>query len=89
MDVLLALSIALISGLLLSRLAKLLQLPAVTAYLITGILIGPYCLGAFGVKGLGFISHANVKSFSIICDGVHVPSENTEWVWRSQYFFMD
>ena len=28
-------------------------------------------------------------AFSIICDGVHVPSEKTEWVWRSQYFFMD
>ena len=68
MEILLSLSIALISGLLLSRLAKILQLPAVTAYLIAGILIGPYCLGAFGVKGLGFISHDNVKSFSIVCD---------------------
>ena len=68
MEILLSLSIALISGLLLSRLAKILQLPAVTAYLIAGILIGPYCLGLFGVKGLGFISHDNVKSFSIVCD---------------------
>ena len=51
MQALLSLSIALLAGLMLSRVAKLLQLPAVTAYLITGILIGPYCLGAFGVKG--------------------------------------
>jgi len=68
MHILLSLSIALLAGLMLSRLAKLLQLPAVTAYLITGILIGPYCLGAFGVKGLGFISMADIKSYSLLCD---------------------
>ena len=68
MEILLALSISLIVGLLLSRLAKFLQLPAVTAYLVAGILVGPYCLGAFGVKGLGFISRDNVKSFSLVCD---------------------
>lgn len=68
MQTLLSLSIALFAGLMLSRVAKKLQLPAVTAYLIAGILIGPYCLGAFGVPGIGFISMANVKSFSIVCD---------------------
>ena len=41
MEQLLCLSIAVIGGLLLSRVAKKLQLPAVTAYLIAGILIGP------------------------------------------------
>ena len=68
MQALLSLSVALLTGLMLSRLAKLLQLPAVTAYLITGILIGPYCLGAFGVKGLGFISMADIKTYSILSD---------------------
>ena len=68
MQILLSLSIALLAGLMLSRVAKLLQLPAVTAYLITGIFIGPYCLGAFGVKGLGFISMADIKSYSLLCD---------------------
>ena len=68
MQALLSLSIALLAGLMLSRLAKLLQLPAVTAYLITGILIGPYCLGAFGVKGLGFVSMADIKTYSILSD---------------------
>lgn len=52
----------------LSRLAKLAKLPAVTAYLVAGILIGPYCLGALGIGGLGFTSMANVKAFSIISD---------------------
>ena len=68
MHALLALSVALLTGLMLSRLAKLAKLPAVTAYLIAGILIGPYLLGRFGVKGLGFISHEDVKSYSLICD---------------------
>lgn len=68
MEILLSLSIALLAGLLLSRLAKLVQLPAVTAYLVAGILVGPYVLGAFGVSGLGFTSLENVESFSIVCD---------------------
>lgn len=68
MEILLSLSIALLAGLLLSRLAKIAKLPAVTAYLVAGILIGPFCLGAFGVEGLGFTSLQNVKSFSLLCD---------------------
>ncbi len=68
MQSLLALAIALLAGLFLSRLAKRLGLPAVTAYLVAGVLIGPYLLGAFGIKGLGFISHTDVKYYSIISD---------------------
>ena len=68
METLLSLSIALIVGLLLSRITKKLDLPAVTAYLVAGILVGPYCLGALGVPGVGFISMENVHDFSIVCD---------------------
>ena len=68
MEILLTLSLSLIAGLMLSRLAKLAGLPAVTAYLIAGVLLGPYVIGAFGVEGLGFISSENVHSFSIISD---------------------
>ena len=68
MEILLSLSIALFAGLMLSRLAKLVQLPAVTAYLVTGVLIGPWCLGALGVKGLGFTSSEEIESLSIISD---------------------
>lgn len=68
MQTLLALSIALLAGLLLSRLAKLLNLPAVTAYLVAGILVGPYVLGAFKVPGLGFISMDDLDRYSILCD---------------------
>ena len=62
-NVLLCLAIALLAGLLLSRLAKKLNLPAVTAYLVAGILVGPYALGQLsaliGVNGIGFTSISN------------------------------
>jgi len=68
MYVLLSLAVALFTGLMLSRLAKKVKLPAVTAYLVAGILIGPYCLGAFGVEGLGFISMDNIKAYRLLSD---------------------
>ncbi len=58
MQMLLSLSVALFAGLMLSRLAKLVKLPAVTAYLVAGILVGPYLLGQVWIPGaeihLGF-----------------------------------
>lgn len=68
METLLCLSVALFAGLMLSRVAKMLKLPAVTAYLVAGILVGPYLLGAFGVPGLGFTSMENIKAYDIIPD---------------------
>ncbi len=63
---LICIAVALVGGLLLSRLTKLLHLPAVTAYLIAGLLIGPFCLGALGVPGLGFGSLAQVEGLQVI-----------------------
>ena len=68
MQALLSLSISLLAGLMLSRVAKLLNLPAVTAYLVAGILVGPYVLGQLGVPGLGYVSLEDVETYSIICD---------------------
>ena len=68
MDILLSLSIALFAGLMLSRLAKLVQLPAVTAYLVAGVLLGPFCIGAIGVDGIGFTSMEKIDSLSIISE---------------------
>jgi Kef-type K+ transport system membrane component KefB len=68
MEQLFSLSIAMMAGLLMSRVAKVLKLPAVTAYLVAGILVGPYVLGQFGIRGLGFVSSDNVKEYSIFCD---------------------
>ena len=59
-------SVAMIAGLLMSRLAKKLNLPAVTAYLVAGLILGPFCLGHLGVDGLGFTSLDSVASFNII-----------------------
>ena len=66
MQMLLSLSLALFAGLMLSRLAKIVKLPAVTAYLVAGILVGPFCLGALKVPGLGFHSLHQVEGFSIL-----------------------
>ncbi len=68
MQALLSLSVCLFSGLMLSRLAKKMQLPAVTAYLVAGILVGPYALGSLGISGLGFTSMDDVDTYSVLCD---------------------
>ena len=68
MSTLLSVSIALFAGLIMTRLFKPLKLPSVTAYLIAGVLIGPYCLGALGIGGLGFTTHAEVESLSLISE---------------------
>ena len=65
--ILLSLSLALLAGLLLTRLTSKLGLPAVTGYLVAGILIGPYCLGALNVPGVG-LNAEQIKSFTILAD---------------------
>ena len=50
--ILFTLALALFAGLFMSRVVKPLGLPAVTGYLLAGVLIGPYCLGSLGVTGL-------------------------------------
>lgn len=66
--VLLSVSIALLAGLLMTRAFKPLKLPSVTAYLIAGVLIGPYCLGALGINGLGFPTHESVSALSVVAE---------------------
>ena len=63
---LICLAVAMIGGLMMSRLTKLLHLPAVTAYLVAGLLMGPFVLGAVGVPGLGFNSLHQVEGLRII-----------------------
>ncbi|MBQ2769981.1 MAG: cation:proton antiporter [Clostridia bacterium] len=63
---LVCLAIAMVGGLMLSRLTKLLHLPAVTAYLVAGLLLGPFVLGALQVPGLGFNSLEQVEGMSIV-----------------------
>ena len=68
MEELLPLTLALFAGLMLSRLTKKFNLPAVNAYLVAGILIGPFCLGALGIDKLGFTSLDGVKHYDLLSE---------------------
>ena len=68
MTELLSIAVALMAGLLMTRIMGKLKFPDVTAYLIAGVLVGPYCLGLLGVEGLGFTTHAEVEKLDVICD---------------------
>ena len=63
---LICLAIALVGGLMMSRLTRLLHLPAVTAYLVAGLLLGPFFIGALKISGLGFNSLDQVENFRIV-----------------------
>ena len=63
---LICLASALIGGLMLSRLTKLLNLPAVTAYLVAGLLLGPFALGRLNIPGLGFQTLEQVELMDIV-----------------------
>ena len=63
---LICLAVALVGGLMLSRVTKLFHLPAVTAYLVAGLLLGPFFLGRIGLPGLGFNSLEQVEHMSIM-----------------------
>lgn len=60
-------------GLLMSRICKLLKLPAVTGYLVAGVIIGCFCLGQVTLPGgyhLGFASKdfADVEALGILSE---------------------
>ena len=68
MEVLLSIGVSLLAGLIMSRVVKPLKLPAVTGYLIGGLLIGPFVLGALGVDGIGFTGFDKVAALKPISD---------------------
>ncbi len=68
MNTLLSVSVALLAGLIMTRLFKPFKLPAITAYLIAGVLIGPYCVGALNINGLGFASSEAVSQLGLISE---------------------
>ena len=72
MTALLSLAVAVIAGLMMTRVVKRFSLPAVTAYLVAGVLIGPYCLGRLSIPGIGFSSMEQLdglKMFSEVALG--------------------
>lgn len=68
MNVFLSISVALFAGLMFTRIFKLLgaNFPDVTAFLIAGLLIGPYGLGRAGIEGLGFVSYEAVQDVGVV-----------------------
>ena len=65
-SILICLALALIGGLMLSRLTKLFNLPAVTAYLLAGLALGPFLLGRLNIPGLGFHTLQQVEEMNIL-----------------------
>ena len=63
---LICLAAALVGGLMLTRVTKLMHLPAVTAYLVAGLLLGPFCIGRLSLPGLGFNSLEQVESLQVL-----------------------
>jgi predicted Kef-type K+ transport protein len=68
MTAILNLAVALLAGLLMTRIFSRWHLPDVTAFLVTGVLIGPFVLGRLGIPGLGFASYDQVEALSMISD---------------------
>ena len=68
MRILLATAFALFAGLMMTRVFKYLRLnfPDVTAFLIAGVLVGPFCLGATSVPGLGFDSMEDLSRVTVL-----------------------
>ena len=66
MIALLNVSVALLAGLMMTRLFSKGHLPDVTAFLVAGILIGPFFLGRLGIPGLGFSSYEEVAGLGVI-----------------------
>ncbi len=68
MSSLLAVGIAIIAGLGLTRLFTRMKLPDVTAYLVAGVLIGPWVLGRLGIPGLGLATAEEVDKLEFLSD---------------------
>lgn len=68
LELLLATAVALFAGLMMTRVFKWchLNFPDVTAFLIAGLIVGPYGLGRLGIGGLGFTSYEAVGKLSLI-----------------------
>ena len=70
MNLFLWVAIALFAGLMFTRVFKLMHLnfPDVTAFLIAGLLIGPFGLGRLGITGVGFHSFEELEQVSLLND---------------------
>lgn len=70
MHLLLATALALFAGLMMTRVFKYCKLnfPDVTAFLIAGVLVGPFMVGRLGIHGIGFVSMEDLESVGFLSD---------------------
>lgn len=68
MMMLISIAVALLAGLMMTRLMNRFHLPDVTAYLLAGVILGPCLLGRLGLPGLGFVSFEEVQLLQPISD---------------------
>ena len=68
MRLLLETALALFAGLMMTRAFKYLKLnfPDVTAFLIAGVLVGPFVLGRLGIRGIGFGSFDELERVHVL-----------------------
>ncbi|MBQ8129009.1 MAG: cation:proton antiporter [Clostridia bacterium] len=68
MNLFLSVAIALFAGLMLTRVFKKLGMnfPDVTAFLIAGLIIGPYGMGRIAIPGVGFSSYDEVQTVGLL-----------------------
>ena len=66
MSMLLETALALFAGLMMTRVFKYMKLnfPDVTAFLIAGVLVGPFVLGRLGIHGVGFNTMQDLETVS-------------------------
>ena len=68
MTALLNVAFALLAGLLMTRIFNKWHLPDVTAFLVGGLLIGPFFLGRLGIHGFGFPTYESVADLTVIAN---------------------
>ena len=68
MSVLLNVAFSLMCGLLMTRVLKKWNLPDVTAFLLTGVIIGPFCIGRLGNGDFLFSSYEEVSKYDVVCE---------------------
>ena len=68
MSMLLETALALFAGLMMTRVFKYMKLnfPDVTAFLIAGVLVGPFMLGRLGIHGVGFNTMEDLQAVSAL-----------------------
>lgn len=66
MATILSIAVALFAGLMMTRALKRFKLPDVTAYLITGVILGPCLIGRLGIPGIGFADSKTIDGLALL-----------------------